>query len=84
MSHGLDACRVPCGACPFRREGGHRLGRGQILEITELAMRGGKMVCHKTVEKEPKLCAGAQVFAAGGDQRMFQSIEEMLETATGR
>lgn len=80
----MDSCKSPCGACPFRRVGGHRLGRGQILEITELANRGGKMVCHKTVDGDPKLCAGAKVFAAGGDQRMFQTTDEMLETATGK
>lgn len=69
----------PCDNCPFRREGGIRLTKHRIREITRMLLGnpGGMFPCHKTtvtIEDDdgesdracgPKSqhCAGALIFA---------------------
>lgn len=64
--------RVPCIDCPFRREGGCRIGRGHAAAIVDMMLEqgaGGCFPCHKTTEAtgqppgREQHCAGALIFA---------------------
>ena len=82
---------MPCGNCPFRREGFIPLRADRVVEIAEgmLCTQGTSFACHKTtghdddgettIEPESQHCGGALIFAEkNGNATQMMRICERL------
>lgn len=82
---------IPCGNCPFRREGFIPLRPDRVEEIAEgmLSTQGSEFACHKTTDhdedgetcttKDSLHCAGALIFAekSGNATQMMRICERI-------
>jgi len=68
----------PCNDCPFRRDGFIRLDPDDAFVLADFASDPGHVaICHKTEGKKRELsCVGSLLFGTG-DERVFDTAEEM-------